>query len=284
MGIGHGGPMLLKIGEVFGHSVDNFSATANADRSAKNCPFRKARCNKGNNADPLGICSFSDGAAATVVCPARFQESLRLFADAGRLAFGPDRKVAAIPEIRVLRVEVPGKPPRRIGKIDYMLAALDEKGTAVDFAALEVQAVYISGKSIRPAFDHFLEKKALPSFAERRPDFRSSAQKRLMPQLSLKVPVFRRWGKKFFVAVDQTFFDALPAMQTVDHIENSEVTWLVYPFKKYGKLFEMGTPKAVFTLWDEVVAALREGSAPKPGEMLAELQANIQRGHVVTTN
>jgi hypothetical protein len=276
--------MLLKIGEVFGHSVDNFSVMANADRDLKNCPFRKARCNKGNNLDPMGICSFSEGSTATVVCPARFQESLRLFADAGSLAFGPDRKVAAIPEIRVLRVDVPGKPARKIGKIDYMLASLDEKGTAMDFAALEVQAVYISGKSIRPAFDHFLKKKALPGLSERRPDFRSSAQKRLMPQLSLKVPVFRRWGKKFFVAVDQTFFDALPAMQTVTDIENSEVTWLVYPFKKNGKVFEMGFPRVVFTLWDEVVAALREGSAPKPGEMLAELQANLQRAHVVTTH
>jgi len=279
----HDARMLLKIGEVFGHSVDNFSQTASTDRASKNCNFRKARCNKGNSTDPLGICSFSNGAAATVVCPARFQERLRLFADAGQLAFGPEKKVAVIPEIRVLRVEVPGKSPRRIGKIDFMLAALDDNGNAVDFAALEVQAVYISGKSIRPAFNHFLDKKVLPEFAERRPDFRSSAQKRLMPQLSLKVPVFRRWGKRFFVAVDQTFFDALPAMPTVDHIENSEVTWLVYPFKKSGKIFEMGPPRAVFTLWDEVVAALREGSAPKPGEMLAELQANLQRAKVVTT-
>jgi hypothetical protein len=45
----------------------------------------------------------------------------------------------------------------------------------------------------------------------------------------------------------------------------------------------MGTPRAVFAPWDEVVAALREGSAPKPGEMLAELQANMQRALVVNT-
>lgn len=105
-----------------------------------------------------------------------------------------------------------------------------------------------------------------------------------MPQLSLKVPVFRRWGKKVFVAVDQTFFNALPAMQSVDDIENSEVTWLVYPFQKNGRAFDMGSPRAVFALWDEVVAALREGSAPKPGEMLAELQANLQRAHIITTH
>lgn len=72
-------------------------------------------------------------------------------------------------------------------------------------------------------------------------------------------------------------------MRTVDHIENSEVTWLVYPFKKKETIFEMGNPRAIFTLWDEVVAALREGSAPKPGEMLAELQKNLQRAQVVTT-
>jgi hypothetical protein len=71
-----------------------------------------------------------------------------------------------------------------------MIAALNDQGDPADFAALEVQSVYISGTSIRPAFEAFLETGTLTEDCERHPDFRSSAQKRLMPQLSLKVPVF----------------------------------------------------------------------------------------------
>jgi hypothetical protein len=72
-------------------------------------------------------------------------------------------------------------------------------------------------------------------------------------------------------------------MQTVNGIENSEVTWLVYPFRKNHESLEIGSPRIVFTLWDEVLSALREGEAPRQNEMLAELEENLDRGYVVTT-
>jgi hypothetical protein len=102
-----------------------------------------------------------------------------------------------------------------------------------------------------------------------------------MPQLSLKVPIFRRWGKKFFVAVDETFFDEMPTMREVDGVENSEVTWLVYGFEKESTNFVMRLKRPVFTHWDEVVTALREGVAPKPAEMLTELTSSLGRARIV---
>lgn len=269
--------MLLKFAECFGRAVGDTSPSADDCRRRKHCPFRDAPCNKGNLADPLGVCSLTDSDRATVVCPSRFLEGGRLFEDAGRIAFGERAKLAAIPEIRVLRVETPEGRQKKIGKIDFMLAALDQRGHPIDFAALEVQSVYISGKSIKPAFHHFLKTGEVGPESARRPDFRSSAQKRLMPQLSLKVPVFRRWGKKFFVAVDRSFFQAMPPIRTVDSIENSEVTWLIYDFKKRQGRFQMGKPEIAYTVWDEVMAALREGAAPRPSEMLEELRSNLGR-------
>lgn len=271
--------MLLQIGETFGHSVDNHSTAAWRDRNEKRCPFREARCNKGNNNDPMGICSFGDDKRATIVCPSRFLDQNQIFRDASGIAFGKGIKTAAVPEVRVLTV--PGPKPKKIGKIDFMLTALDGNGKPFDFAALEIQAVYISGKSIKPAFNHYLKHKELPPNALRRPDFRSSAQKRLMPQLSLKVPIFRRWGKKFFVAVDETFFEEMPNIREVDGIENSEVTWLVYSFDKSGCDYRMKLKRAVYTHWDEVVTALREGIAPRPSEMLTELESGLERARVV---
>jgi hypothetical protein len=271
--------MLLKIGETFGHAVDNHGKPAWRDRTDKRCPFRDAPCNKRNKSDPLGICSFAAEKQATVVCPSRFLEKNQVFRDAARLAFGPGVKTAAVPEVRVLTI--PGPKPKKIGKIDFMLTALDSEGKPQDFAALEIQAVYISGKSIKPAFDYYMKNRKLPNDASRRPDFRSSAQKRLMPQLSLKVPIFRRWGKKFFVAVDETFFDEMPTMREVDGVENSEVTWLVYGFEKESGNFVMRLKRPVFTQWDEVVTALREGVAPKPAEMLTELTSSLGRARIV---
>lgn len=105
-----------------------------------------------------------------------------------------------------------------------------------------------------------------------------------MPQLGLKVPVFRRWGKKFFVAVDETFFHELPTIREVEGgIDNSEVTWLVYGFRKKADHYGMTLLRPVFTHWEEVVSALREGIAPKSGEMLSELEAGVPKARLVRT-
>jgi Restriction endonuclease NotI len=264
----------LQISEIFGQDVNDHSAEGKRDRQRMWCPFRDSKCTKGGKQRPLGICSFGDEKAATSVCPVRFLEDNRIFVDAGRIAFGQGKRIVVVPEMRLLRVPDTGK---RIGKIDFLIAVLDTNGKPVDFAALEVQAVYISGKSVRPFFNEFLRTEVLPEGAKARPDYRSSAQKRLMPQLSLKVPVFRRWGKRFFVVVDEPFFTALPRIRRVEGKENSEITWLVYRLHRNQSEcgYTMSNPEVVFTLWDDVLTALREGEAPQQSEVLAEIASRI---------
>lgn len=265
---------LFNIAEVFGYAIGDLTTQARDNRERRWCPFRGAPCNKVSSDDPLGICSLSDGNKLATVCPTRFIEGARIFTDAGRLAFGLGQRVVGVPEVHILRTRsaAPKRSSTRIGKVDYLVARLDANDRAMDFAALEVQAVYLSGRSIRPAFRSFLANGSLPPGAERRPDWRSSAQKRLMPQLSLKVPVFRRWGKKFFVAVDSAFFEALPPMRTIDNVANSEITWLVYPFSRKAERFTIGEPSIAFTMWDDVLTALREGEPPEPLEILKEIE------------
>jgi len=163
-----------------------------------------------------------------------------------------------------------------------VLARLDE-GRITDFAALEVQSVYFSGGNIRQPMKKFLESHELSPDSWRRPDFRSSAQKRLMPQLSLKVPVFRRWVKKFLVAVDSLFLAALPEFRTVEAAANSEITWLVYPIQKTGTEYHLQDPTVVYSLWEDVVTALREGQAPEPAEILAQLQGRLDPHRILST-
>jgi len=264
---------LLQIGEVFGH--DTAVPVTRPTQKSHPCPFRGNDCAKGNKTEPLGICSLTDGRVATVVCPVRFLESGIMFRDASRIAFGKGINCVAVPEVRVLEVLRDGKR-KKIGKVDFLLARI-EGGKAVDFAALEVQAVYISGKTIRPAFDRYVRTGVLTDEGKRRPDFRSSAQKRLMPQLALKVPIFRRWGKRFFVATDSTFFTELPQMNP-QSVGNSEVTWLSYDFERQPDGgYRMRMPNVVHTLWDDVETALREGKAPEKSELLAQLTERATR-------
>ena len=230
----------------------------------------------------MGICSLSDGARATVLCPVRFLEGGRIFIDAARLAFGNNQECIAVPEVRLLEVVGSTGKKKKIGKVDFLLAQVVNQ-EAVDFAALEIQSVYISGRSIRPAFENYLDEGQLPEGSRRRPDFRSSAQKRLMPQLALKVPIFRRWGKRFFVAVDSSFFDTLPQIRT-QTAGNAEVTWLVYPFAHLPVGgYRMEDPMIYHTLWEDVLDSLREGEPPERSELLTQLTKEVSRRAVFRT-
>ncbi|MBU6393328.1 MAG: hypothetical protein KGQ75_02020 [Sphingomonadales bacterium] len=263
----------MNISEIFGFGVDDHSEVAWTSRDERACPFRSGPCTKSSKTDPIGICSVSDGREAASLCPVRFLEDGHIFRDAARIAFGPSSSFAVFPEIRILQLPNPKKAGsfKKIGKVDFVLGKIVGADVA-DFCAVEVQAAYFSGKETRSLLNYYLKNRSFGSLDTfRRPDFRSSAQKRLIPQLQLKVPVFRRWGKKFFVVVDKQFFVSLPEFRTTS-AANSEVTWLVYPLSLAEKSYRMNAVEAVFTEWEDVQASLREGRAPDPHEIISELQ------------
>jgi hypothetical protein len=268
---------VLPFGELFGFDPDDRSPLANQSRSRLLCPFRGTNtlCNKGNRKSPLSTCSLSDGDNAVSICPSRFLEGGKIFQDAGRLVFGPGTRAIAISEVSVLKNE-----KTRVGKVDFMVFRIDAEETLTDqFFAMEVQAVYISGKSVRPALAHFKRTGQLPEPPSSRPDYRSSAQKRLIPQLSVKMPIFRRWGIKYFVVIDAGFFAKLPQFQQQQTLENSEITWLVYPMPRRGGGlgFTLGEPAIVHTTEQAVEAALAEGRAPTRAEIMAACVQRVER-------
>jgi hypothetical protein len=269
---------MMQIAEIFGHGYEDRSSKAQLDRAGKICPFRASPCTKSNKTDPLGVCTLSNGELATALCPVRFLERDKIFIDVANIAFGPGVQFAVFPEIRILKIEGGDDADKKIGKVDFLLGRLSD-GVVTDFSAVEVQAVYFSGVSIRPSFQAYLEGKDLTDEEiTRRPDFRSSAQKRLFPQLMLKVPVFRRWGKRFFVVVDSLFLGRLPPFRSVPS-SNSELTWLGYPIQRnVSGGYSLQDPEVRHSLWDDVAFSLREGIAPERDEITAELQNKLTLG------
>jgi hypothetical protein len=266
----------MKVAEIFGYDVADQSDAAWQNRESRHCRFRDSPCTKSSITDPLGICSLSDGDTAAALCPVRFLEQNRIFTDAARIAFGSSTSFAVFPEIRILEIppKVEGKRPMRIGKVDFLLGRIDD-GAVTDFAAVEIQAAYFSGGSLRKVFAHYMVERSVEGLdTKRRPDFRSCAQKRLIPQLQLKIPVFRRWGKKFFVVVDSEFFGSLPDFPETTQ-SNSELTWLAYPIANENGKFVLTDPKVIYSEWDEVQNSLREGKPPEPHEIFKELQAKL---------
>ena len=145
---------------------------------------------------------------------------------------------------------------REAGRIDRVLAnahsTRNGAGGPSERVALEVQAVYFSGKGMVPDFqalaDDDGEKPPAPS-AHRRPDRRSSSAKRLMPQRQVKVPTLRQWGKKPAVAVDELFFDARSGPSDVRRRDpfEGDIMWRVTRIGEKGNLerayWEVLTPE-----------------------------------------
>lgn len=113
-----------------------------------------------------------------------------------------------------------------------VLVALDDNDEIVDFGALEVQAVYVSGNVKKP-FKHYMSDPTAhadmewPALGYPKPDYLSSSRKRLAPQLIFKGGILNNWGKKMAVAVHTPFFEQLPTLPEVAPT-NAEIAWLTY--------------------------------------------------------
>lgn len=177
-----------------------------------------------------------EGEPATT-CPQRFLDAGIIYSWIGRILLGDENPIV-VTELPFLlkeqRRQMENNKP--VGKIDRILVARDRD--PLKWCALELQAVYFSGKEMGSDLRRFLgptENLPFPS-SIRRPDFRSSGPKRLMPQLQTKVPTISRWGKKMAVVVDTAFWRSLGNMRETTDISNSEIVWFVVTYQDAERL------------------------------------------------
>jgi len=140
--------------------------------------------------------------------------------------------------------------------------ALDLSVDLDDWCGLEIQSVYFSGDRMSLEYDPFTEvsppKVPFPE-GRRRPDFRSSSAKRLLPQLQTKIPSLRRWGKKMAVVVDEAFFYEMAEMEAVEHISNCDIVWVVVSYEREGHALRLQKKKVNFTTLEDAVLGLTAG-------------------------
>ncbi len=259
------------------------------------CPF------KTNSAHPTctkpgGVCSIrlyseETGVVAPIegdrgrlrsLCPWRFHQDGIAFDKIGeRLLSDPNPKRAG--EVGFLKstgnlVSAAGKD---VGRIDMILVKSNgASGAPMDWVAVEVQAVYFSGKNMPLEFNYIEQTQGKLSMAreKRRPDYRSSGVKRLMPQLLTKVPTLRRWGKKMAVVVDAPFFHSMGKMERVPDVSNADIVWFLVDFVEdpNGGPFRLEVVEEFFTTLESATLGLTGGIPVSQGQFEGRIRAKAQ--------
>lgn len=269
------------LAEVFGFPVDNVSGQAKRYRDNKLCPFNNKvpSCTKDKASDPLGVCSIFDDDEIAITCPVRFRQDWIIAEDAANFFFPAGTSWTSLTEVRLS-----DKDGKSAGNIDVVLVSYNERGRVVEFGALEVQAVYISGNIRRP-FEYYMEdpagrKEMVWRGRQYYPkaDYLSSSRKRLAPQLMFKGGILNAWGRKMAVAMDKNLFQTLPDLVETSR-EAAEVAWLVYDLQPDSTRTEyvLSRHKVLYTSFE---AALTQITRPLPGdesEFVEHLQTKLDR-------
>lgn len=221
------------IAEVFGFPSDNLSPQAEYIRSNKLCPFNNKgpRCTKDSVSDPLGVCSVHEGSNVTITCPIRFRQDWQIAVNAAAFFFPGVTTWSALTEVRL-----PDKHGQSAGNLDLVLVSQDADGRILDFGAVEVQAVYISGNVRIPFRQYMANPEAYLKGEGRdethvRPDYLSSSRKRLVPQLVYKGGILHAWEKKLAVVLQRQFFATLPMLPPVE-VTQADIAWMLYDVER----------------------------------------------------
>ncbi|MDF1545255.1 MAG: NotI family restriction endonuclease [bacterium] len=269
------------LGEVFGFPPDDFSKEAKRHRKLRLCPFgnKVPSCTKDKANDPLGVCTIVDSQSGdlAITCPIRFRESWLIAENAAEFFFPPNTNWTSLAEVRLN-----DKHGKSAGNIDLVLVSYDENGQVLDFGALEVQAVYISGNIRRPYQAYIESPKSMQSMDWTgksnypRADYLSSSRKRLVPQLIYKGRILREWGKKMAVAIHSGFFDTLPALALSLPTE-AEIAWLIYDLTEDTTLnrYRLVNSDSIYTLFQPALDAITIPEAGSLGDFMSLLQDKL---------
>ncbi len=254
------------LAEVFGFPISNERKRAVHYRENRLCPFGNVcpNCTKDKADAPLGVCSVFHDDDRVITCPVRFREDWIIIENAAKFAFPQGSTWTSLSEIRLVDAE-----GQAAGNIDYVVVSYDkESGDILDFASVEVQGVYISG-NLRNAFEEYM-REPKSDFEWRgknypHPDYLSSSRKRLIPQMLTKGGIFKAWGKKQCVVIQQSFYNTLPSLPEVPQ-EDADIAWFLYDLV-YDPNDHQNHLTLVKTVYTEFTQALNTVITPKVGDM-----------------
>lgn len=267
------------LAEVFGFPLNNFSSEANRHCCNYLCPYqnRVPNCTKDKAKNPLGVCSILEGENTVITCPIRFRERWQIAEDAAHFFFPANSHWTSLTEVRLL-----DQRGRSAGNLDLVLVSYDQNGQVMDFGAVEIQAVYISG-NVRNLFEFYMQnpERHYALLGEEiyppRPDYLSSSRKRLAPQLMYKGGILKEWKKKTAIVIDNSFFNSLPTLPQTEQTR-ADMAWLVYDLKldPNRNQYRLTLTQSIYTAFDPTLETLTTCQAGSVEDFIQHLQRKLE--------
>jgi Restriction endonuclease NotI len=266
------------LAEVFGYSSNSFSAMAQRYRRSKLCPYNNKvpNCTKDKASDPLGVCSIYHQNAPVITCPVRFRQDWLIAENAADFFFGHDANWTSLTEVRLKDAN-----GQSAGNIDVVLVAYDDRGKVLDFGAVEIQAVYISG-NVRKPFEAYMEHPEgweainwadLADYYPT-PDYLSSSRKRLVPQMLYKGTILQSWAKKQVIVVQKRFFETLPNLTQVPAAQ-ADIAWHLYDLERQDEKFNLVLDQAIYTEYWSTINQISTPQIGRIGDFIGTLQQKL---------
>lgn len=259
------------------------------------CPFmstliENSRCNKAG-----GVCSIrpyvgdkplpKEQYQPATTCPNRFLEQdngKTLFSAISEKVVGVNGQVKVVKEVPFLhKMNAEGNVRgAKAGRIDWVIIPdpFEVDTGSFDWIAVETQSVYFSGVKFRPEFELYRSEpeRLHGPLGARRPDFRSSGAKRLVPQLETKSPVMRRWGKKVVVVIDRAFADEFSTISKIsEDFDNAEVAIYIV---KFDERWNLRFDQLILTELDAAKEAIQATAAVRRDEFENGLREQLALG------
>jgi hypothetical protein len=236
-------------------------------------------CTKDKAKNPLGVCSVFHAGAPVITCPVRFREEWLITDDAASFFFPDGVAWSSLTEVRLNDAH-----GRSAGNIDVVLVSYDDSGKVLDFGALEIQAVYISG-NVRDPFEHYMQDpkgRAKMGWSDQpnypRPDYLSSSRKRLAPQLLFKGGILNSWQRKSAVALNKSFFETLPRL-TKAKKSKADIAWLIYDLElttvNGQEKYKLTKTDEVFTEFESALLSITTAVPGKMNDFIKLLQDRL---------
>ncbi|MGB8644596.1 MAG: NotI family restriction endonuclease [Anaerolineae bacterium] len=260
--------------EIFGHPYYATDPKATADRRNHWCPFVDRVCYKRSRLVdyPFGACSCHSQDNNIAICPRRFLDQNRVFADIAEHHFGTLHDILVFPEVGL----------SKIGNFDFVMVRHKPLSAEIeDFAVIEFQTGQTTSTgALVQGFVDFMHGEDVSNKTYQFGLNTYDIWKRTFTQILNKGVILESWGHKIYWVVQEHIYDYFATrynLQNIGFHTDHSTVFALYDLKHAPDRLDLVPTRMTSATIDQLFAAFRNNpNIPPLPEFVQVLQKRVQ--------